>query len=86
MMLPVLKQCLQRPACCVPLLLAPCPQAPRLHCVSAVPQVGSAQETWNYKFEEVHIEWPARLARAIKESGKVERFIHLRCGSAGGCC
>jgi NADH dehydrogenase (ubiquinone) 1 alpha subcomplex subunit 9 len=41
--------------------------------------VGSAQETWNYKFEEVHIEWPARLARAIKESGKVERFIHLSC-------
>lgn len=33
------------------------------------------------QFEEVHIEWPARLARAIKESGKVERFIHLRCAA-----
>ncbi|KAL4432884.1 hypothetical protein ABPG77_008210 [Micractinium sp. CCAP 211/92] len=39
--------------------------------------VGAAQETWNYKFEEVHIEWPARLARLVKEAGGVERMIHL---------
>lgn len=39
--------------------------------------VGAAQETWNYGFEEVHIEWPARLARAIKENGGVERVIHI---------
>lgn len=42
-----------------------------------VNMVGAGQETWNYGFEEVHIEWPARLARAIRDSGKVERFIHL---------
>ncbi|PSC72673.1 NADH dehydrogenase [ubiquinone] 1 alpha subcomplex subunit mitochondrial [Micractinium conductrix] len=41
--------------------------------------VGATQETWNYKFEEVHIEWPARLAKAIQESGKVERVLHMSC-------
>ena len=46
-----------------------------------VNMLGAGQETWNYGFEEVHIEWPARLARAIRDSGKVERFIHLRCGA-----
>lgn len=36
------------------------------------------------QFEEVHIEWPARLARLVKEHGRVERFIHLRCACAEG--
>lgn len=107
--------------------------------------VGAAQETWNYKFEEVggggpclgctahvvglacartvctlgaleggqntwqpvragsaphaasphryaaaapqvHIEWPARLARLVKEAGQVERVIHLRWGPGGLHC
>lgn len=40
--------------------------------------VGAEQETWNYGFEEVHIEWPARLARAVKEAGRAQRVIHVR--------
>lgn len=41
--------------------------------------VGAEQETWNYGFEEVHIEWPARLARAVKEAGRAQRVIHVSC-------
>ena len=49
--------------------------------------VGAGQETWNYKYEEVHIEWPARLARAIKEAGpRVERVVHMRCGAVRWGC
>lgn len=69
----------QARARCPPPMLTPCCPPRRACHPRPLVQVGSAQETWNYKFEEVHIEWPARLARAIKESGKVERFIHLRC-------
>ena len=40
--------------------------------------VGADQETWNYGFEEVHVDWPARLAKAVKAAGGVERVIHMR--------
>ena len=41
--------------------------------------VGSDVETWNYTFEDVHVDFPRRLAAAIKEVGGVERVVHLSC-------
>jgi NADH dehydrogenase (ubiquinone) 1 alpha subcomplex subunit 9 len=38
--------------------------------------IGADNETWNYSFEEVHVDIPARLARLAKEAG-VERFLHF---------
>lgn len=38
--------------------------------------IGADAETWNYKFEEVHIDIPSRISRIAKELG-VERMIHF---------
>lgn len=38
--------------------------------------IGADQETWNYSFEEVHIDIPSRIAKLSKEAG-VERLIHF---------
>jgi len=40
--------------------------------------IGADVETWNYSFEEVHTDIPARLAKISKEMG-VERFVHFSC-------
>lgn len=40
--------------------------------------IGARRETRNFTFDEVHAEWPARLARIVAEAGpRVERFIHF---------
>lgn len=41
--------------------------------------IGADVETWNYSFEEVHADIPARIARLVKERGGVERFVHFSC-------
>ena len=41
--------------------------------------VGTDAETWNYTFEDVHVDFPARLARLAKEAGCVERVVHFSC-------
>jgi NADH dehydrogenase (ubiquinone) 1 alpha subcomplex subunit 9 len=38
--------------------------------------IGADQETWNYGFDEVHIDIPARIAKISKELG-VERVVHF---------
>ena len=38
--------------------------------------IGAQQETWNYTFEQVHIDIPARIARIAKEMG-IERMVHF---------
>lgn len=38
--------------------------------------IGADQETWNYGFEEVHVDIPARIARISKEMG-IERVVHF---------
>ena len=38
--------------------------------------IGAEQETWNYGFEEVHVDIPARIARISKEMG-IERVVHF---------
>ncbi len=38
--------------------------------------IGADQETWNYGFEEVHVDIPTRIARISKELG-VERVVHF---------
>ena len=38
--------------------------------------IGADSETWNYSFEEVHVDIPTRLARISKEHG-VQRFLHF---------
>ncbi|XP_012287273.1 NADH dehydrogenase [ubiquinone] 1 alpha subcomplex subunit 9, mitochondrial isoform X2 [Orussus abietinus] len=40
--------------------------------------IGCDWETKNFKFNDVNVEGPARLARLAKQSG-VERFIHVSC-------
>ncbi|MEW5302262.1 MAG: hypothetical protein WDW36_005064 [Sanguina aurantia] len=39
--------------------------------------VGMRKESMNWSFEEVHVDFPARLARIAAESGHVERLIHF---------
>lgn len=39
--------------------------------------VGSRLETMNWGFEDVHVDFPARLARLAKEAGHVERLVHI---------
>lgn len=39
--------------------------------------IGQRTETMNFKFEDVHQEWPKRLATYVAESGTVERLIHF---------
>ena len=39
--------------------------------------IGADRETWNYGFEEVHVDIPARIAKAVKENSGVQRFIHV---------
>lgn len=38
--------------------------------------IGADVETWNYSFEEVHVDIPARISRIAKELG-VERMVHF---------
>nr|7ARC_P Chain P, kDa [Polytomella sp. Pringsheim 198.80]7ARD_P Chain P, kDa [Polytomella sp. Pringsheim 198.80] len=39
--------------------------------------VGIRQETKNYSYKDVHVDFPTRLAKIVAESGKVERFIQV---------
>ncbi|KAL6784822.1 NUOA9 [Auxenochlorella protothecoides x Auxenochlorella symbiontica] len=39
--------------------------------------IGADQETWNYGFKEVHVDIPARIAKAVREHGGVERVLHF---------
>ncbi|GAX76358.1 hypothetical protein CEUSTIGMA_g3804.t1 [Chlamydomonas eustigma] len=39
--------------------------------------IGQRTETMNFKYEEVHSEWPKRLATIVAEAGHVERLIHF---------
>lgn len=39
--------------------------------------IGADRETWNFKFEEVHIEIAERIAKAAKAHGGIQRFIHV---------
>ena len=41
--------------------------------------IGTDAETWNYSFEDVHVDFPRRLAAAVKEVGKAERVVHVSC-------
>jgi NADH dehydrogenase (ubiquinone) 1 alpha subcomplex subunit 9 len=38
--------------------------------------IGADQETWNYGFDEAHVDIPTRIARISKELG-VERVVHF---------
>jgi NADH dehydrogenase (ubiquinone) 1 alpha subcomplex subunit 9 len=39
--------------------------------------VGSTRETRNFSFDDVHADWPARLAKLAADAGHVERFVHF---------
>eukprot|EP00955_Chlamydomonas_euryale_P075956 362507-Chlamydomonas_euryale.AAC.6 len=39
--------------------------------------VGQRTETMNFTFDDVHAEWPKRLAKVVAEAGHVERFVHF---------
>jgi len=40
--------------------------------------VGAEKETWNWRYEEVHVDHPARLARLCSEPGSgVDRLVHV---------
>ncbi len=49
------------------------------HCNVVINLLGAHSETWNYRFEEVHIDFAARIARLAKESGSVQRLVHVSC-------
>jgi len=42
-----------------------------------VNMVGREWETRNFSFEDVHVDFPARLAEICKQVGTVERLIHV---------
>ena len=48
-----------------------------------VNMVGREWETRNFSFEDVHVEFPAKLAEICKEVG-VERLGHVSASSGGG--
>jgi NADH dehydrogenase (ubiquinone) 1 alpha subcomplex subunit 9 len=39
--------------------------------------IGADRETWNYKFDEVHVDIADRIASTVKSHGSIQRFIHL---------
>jgi hypothetical protein len=41
--------------------------------------IGADRETWNYSFEDVHIDAAARIAQAAADNPLTERFIHFSC-------
>ena len=45
--------------------------------------IGVERETWNFSFEDIHIDAAARIAQAAAENPLTERFIHLSCIGAG---
>lgn len=44
--------------------------------------IGATKETWNYDFQEVHVDIPRRIAEAVAENSGVERFMHMSCLAA----
>ncbi len=44
--------------------------------------LGADKETMNYGYEEVHIEFAERIARACAESEVLERLLHVSCIAA----
>lgn len=44
--------------------------------------IGAERETWNYDFEEVHVDIAARIAEACAANPIVERLMHVSCLSA----
>lgn len=41
--------------------------------------IGAERETWNFSFEDVHIDAATRIAQAAAENPLTERFIHVSC-------
>lgn len=41
--------------------------------------IGAERETWNYSFEDVHIDAAKRIAQAAAENPMTERFVHVSC-------
>ena len=41
--------------------------------------VGAERETWNFSFEDVHVDAATRIAQAAAENPLTERFVHLSC-------
>ncbi|GAB4820521.1 hypothetical protein N2152v2_007567 [Parachlorella kessleri] len=39
--------------------------------------IGAQQETWNYSFEDVNVAMAHRIAKVVRESPQVERFLHV---------
>ncbi len=44
--------------------------------------IGAERETWNYSFDEVHVDIARRIAEAAAASPACERLMHLSCLSA----
>ena len=44
--------------------------------------IGAERETWNYDFEEVHVDIARRIAEACAANPIVERLMHVSCLSA----
>ncbi|KAK9837336.1 hypothetical protein WJX81_007346 [Elliptochloris bilobata] len=44
--------------------------------------IGAERETWNYEFEEVHVDIARRIAEACAANPIVERLMHVSCLSA----
>jgi NADH dehydrogenase (ubiquinone) 1 alpha subcomplex subunit 9 len=41
--------------------------------------IGAERETWNFSFEDVHVDAARRIAQAAAENPLTERFVHLSC-------
>ena len=41
--------------------------------------IGAERETWNFSFEDVHVDAATRIAQAAAENPLTERFIHVSC-------
>lgn len=44
--------------------------------------LGADKETMNFSYEEVHVEFAERIARACAESDVLERLLHVSCLAA----
>ena len=41
--------------------------------------LGAERETWNYSFEDVHVDAARRIAQAAAENPLTERYVHVSC-------
>lgn len=41
--------------------------------------IGADRETWNFSFEDVHVDAATRIAQAAAANPLMERFVHFSC-------